>query len=187
MVGGAVRHLHSLRLMRRDGGWIHTLLQEAENERMHLLTFIELRKPGPLFRAAVLLAQGIVFNVFFASYLISPKTCHRFVGYLEEEAVRTYTHALADLDAGLIPEWTSLAAPEIAVSYWKLKSDATMKDLLLAVRADEANHSHVNHAFASLSENAVNPFSKGHPHLPQPDFTQPPPGIDLQTGLPSAA
>lgn len=32
MVAGAVRHLHSLRLMRRDGGWIHTLLEEAENE-----------------------------------------------------------------------------------------------------------------------------------------------------------
>ena len=28
--------------MRRDYGWIHTLLSEAENERMHLLTFLEL-------------------------------------------------------------------------------------------------------------------------------------------------
>jgi hypothetical protein len=66
MVGGAIRHLHSLRLMRRDNGWIHTLLEEAENERMHLLTFIQLRQPGPLFRGAVLVTQGIVFNLFFA-------------------------------------------------------------------------------------------------------------------------
>lgn len=36
MVAGALRHLHSLRLMRRDGGWIHTLLEEAENERCAL-------------------------------------------------------------------------------------------------------------------------------------------------------
>ena len=138
MVGGAVRHLHSLRLMKRDSGWIHTLLEEAENERMHLLTFIQLRQPGLLFRGAVLLTQGIVFNGLFAAYLLSPKTCHRFVGYLEEEAVKTYTRAIADLDAGLLPAWKHMAAPPLAVEYWKLRSGATMRDLLLAVRADEA-------------------------------------------------
>jgi ubiquinol oxidase len=37
MVAATVRHLRSLRLMRRDSGWIHTLLEEAENERMHLM------------------------------------------------------------------------------------------------------------------------------------------------------
>lgn len=31
-------------------------------------------------------AQGVFFNAFFVSYLISPRICHRFVGYLEEEA-----------------------------------------------------------------------------------------------------
>jgi len=36
------------------------------------------------------------------------------------------------------------------MDYWKLKEGAVMKDLLLAVRADEACHSHVNHTFASL-------------------------------------
>ena len=138
MVGGAIRHLHSLRLMKRDNGWIHTLLEEAENERMHLLTFIQMRQPGPLFRSAVLVAQGVVFNLFFVSYLLSPKTCHRFVGYLEEEAVKTYTHAIADLDAGKLPAWNNMLAPPLAVEYWKLKPGATMRDLLLAVRADEA-------------------------------------------------
>jgi hypothetical protein len=57
MVAGMLRHMRSLRSMRRDHGWIHTLLEEAENERMHLLTFLQLRQPGPLFRAMVLLAQ----------------------------------------------------------------------------------------------------------------------------------
>lgn len=75
--------------MQRDHGWIHTLLEEAENERMHLLTFLRLRDPGPMFRLVVLGAQGIFFNVFFLSYLVSPQACHRFVGYIEEEAVRT--------------------------------------------------------------------------------------------------
>lgn len=68
MVGGMLRHMHSLRGMKRDNGWIHTLLEEAENERMHLLTFLSLRQPGPLFRGAVLLAQVtpmfcVAFNI----------------------------------------------------------------------------------------------------------------------------
>ena len=31
------RHFRSLRTLKRDHGWIATLLEEAENERMHLL------------------------------------------------------------------------------------------------------------------------------------------------------
>ena len=121
MVGGMIRHLHSLRLMRRDHGWIHTLIEEAENERMHLLTFLELRKPGPIFRLCVLVGQGVFFNAFFATYLFAPRVCHRFVGYLEEEAVRTYTHAIKDLDSGKLTNWTNMPAPKIAVDYWQLK------------------------------------------------------------------
>ncbi len=52
-----LRHLRSLRRMDRDHGWIHTLLEEAENERMHLLTFLKLRQPGPIFRLSVILTQ----------------------------------------------------------------------------------------------------------------------------------
>ena len=39
MVSAMLRHLRSLRGLRRDHGWIHTLLQEAENERMCALLF----------------------------------------------------------------------------------------------------------------------------------------------------
>jgi ubiquinol oxidase len=46
MVGATLQHLKSLRRMRNDGGWIHALLAEAENERMHLMTFIEIAKPS---------------------------------------------------------------------------------------------------------------------------------------------
>jgi hypothetical protein len=42
------------------------------------------------------------------------------VGYLEEEAVRTYTHLLHDLDAGKLPEWKDAPAPDIARQYWKM-------------------------------------------------------------------
>jgi hypothetical protein len=62
---------------------------------MHLLTFMEMRNPGWFFRTSVVVAQMTMFNMFFFAYLVSPKFCHALVGYLEEEAVKTYTHALA--------------------------------------------------------------------------------------------
>jgi len=160
IVGGMVRHLRSLRLMVRDRGWIHTLLEEAENERMHLLTFMRIRKPSGLFRMNVLLAQGLFCNLYFMFYLFAPKYCHAFVGYLEEEAVKTYTHALEDIDSGTgrLP-WATKAAPEIAKHYWRLRDDATMRDVILAVRADEACHSHVNHTLSKLPHEASNPFT----------------------------
>eukprot|EP00039_Didymoeca_costata_P000392 m.45371 g.45371 ORF g.45371 m.45371 type:complete len:345 (+) comp10238_c0_seq1:182-1216(+) len=158
MTAAMLRHLRSLRRMQRDYGWIHTLLEEAENERMHLLTFLKMKEPTMMFRAGVIVTQGVFSNMFFLAYLVSPRFCHRFVGYLEEEAVTTYTKAIKDLDDGKLPKWSNMDAPEIAISYWKLSNDAKMRDLLLAVRADEANHRHVNHALSSIKGDARNPF-----------------------------
>ena len=178
MVAGMLRHMHSLRLLRHDNGWIHTLLEEAENERMHLMTFLNMKQPSILFRAGVLAAQGVFFNAFFFSYLFSPRTCHRFVGYLEEEAVRTYTHALSDIDTGGTDarQWAKERAPKLAIEYWKMDEDATVRDVLLAVRADEASHAHVNHTFSSMGTTQKNPFVKGESHLPE-NFVEPPPGF----------
>lgn len=179
MVAGMLRHMESLRRMKRDNGWIHTLLEEAENERMHLLTFMEIRQGGPLFRLAVLGAQGVFFNLFFLSYILSPKICHRFVGYLEEEAVRTYTHLLHDIDSGVLPDFVNRKVPDVALKYWQLPKTATMRDVVEVIRADEACHSHVNHTFASMKKTDKNPFNK-HPVVPKDDFTRPPEGVSLQ-------
>ncbi|PWZ02415.1 alternative oxidase [Testicularia cyperi] len=163
MVGATCRHLQSLRLMRRDSGWIHTLLEEAENERMHLLTFMELAKPGWIARTFALLAQGVFYNFFFVFYLLAPRVAHRFVGVLEEEAVLTYSSILEDLKEGRLPEWENVAAPEIAKHYWQLGEGAMLEDVIRAVRADEASHRHVNHTFASLEANDPNPFAYREP------------------------
>ncbi|PPQ89652.1 hypothetical protein CVT25_013839 [Psilocybe cyanescens] len=166
MVAATLRHLTSLRLMRRDSGWIHTCLEEAENERMHLMTFMTLRQPSVFFRLMILGAQGVFYNLFFLSYLISPKICHRFVGYLEEEAVVTYTRCIADLEAGKIPEWTNLPAPEISIDYWRLNPDAKLLDVLYAVRSDETTHRFVNHSLANLNPATdVNPFALREPDM----------------------
>ncbi|KAL5499762.1 hypothetical protein EMCRGX_G011222 [Ephydatia muelleri] len=148
MIAAMNRHLSSLRSMKRDHGWIHTLLEDAENERMHLLTALALKKPGPFFRLIVMAGQGVFVTLFWASYQVSPRFCHRFVGYLEEQAVGTYTECLHSIDNGDLKTWALLPAPPIAVQYWKLKKDAMMRDVILAIRADEAHHRSVGAQFS---------------------------------------
>ncbi|GFZ43938.1 Alternative oxidase, mitochondrial, partial [Saitozyma sp. JCM 24511] len=160
MIAGTLRHLRSLRLLRRDGGWIHTLLEEAENERMHLLTFMTIAQPTWFTRALVLACQGMAYNMLFLAYIFAPKVVHRFVGALEEEAVRTYTHCVQDIERGLVPEWNNAPAPRIAIDYWRLPTSATLLDVIKAVRADEATHRFVNHSLANLDQKLdFNPFA----------------------------
>ncbi len=146
MVGAMATHLHSLRRMVDDDGWIRTLMEEAENERMHLMTFIEVARPTAMERFLILFAQWAFYLGFFLLYLISRRTAHRLVGYFEEEAVISYTQYLAEIDAGRMP---NVPAPAIAKRYWKLADDATLRDVVLVVRADEAHHRDVNHGLAN--------------------------------------
>jgi ubiquinol oxidase len=146
MVGGTLQHLKSLRRIENDQGWIKTLLDEAENERMHLMTFIEIAKPNSFERLLIILAQGIFYNLFFLLYLISSKTAHRLVGYFEEEAVYSYTEYLQGIREG---KYENIPAPQIAIDYWHLKKDARLSDVILAVRKDEMNHRDVNHSFSN--------------------------------------
>ncbi|KAF3435021.1 hypothetical protein FNV43_RR22108 [Rhamnella rubrinervis] len=145
MVGGMLLHLRSLRKFHHSGGWIKALLEEAENERMHLMTMVELVKPKWYERLLVLTVQGVFFNAYFVGYLLSPKLAHRVVGYLEEEAIHSYTEYLKDIGSGKIE---NVPAPAISIDYWRLPKDATLKDVITVIRADEAHHRDVNH-FAS--------------------------------------
>ncbi|KAL1894939.1 inducible alternative oxidase 2 [Sporothrix stenoceras] len=162
MVAGMLRHLHSIRRLKRDNGWIESLLEESYNERMHLLTFMKMCEPGWFMKLMILGAQGVYFNAMFFSYLLSPRVCHRFVGYLEEEAVHTYTRCLAEIEAGQTPAWTDpkFQVPEIAIRYWNMPEDKrTMRDLILYIRADEAGHRGVNHTLGNLDQKSdPNPF-----------------------------
>ncbi|MGH8795715.1 MAG: alternative oxidase [Caldimonas sp.] len=145
MVGATLTHLRCLRRIEDDRGWIRTLMDEAENERMHLMTFIEIAQPNWFERVLVLLVQGCFYNAYFLLYLVAPATAHRVVGYFEEEACRSYTNYLELIDAGV---HANVPAPEIARRYWKLAPNATLRDVVLAVREDEAGHRDVNHGYA---------------------------------------
>lgn len=146
MVGGLLQHLRALRRMRDDQGWIKTLLDEAENERMHLMTFIEIAKPNWFERLVVMVTQLVFYNFYFFLYLLAPRTAHRVVGYFEEEAIVSYTLYLEEIDAG---RHENPPAPPIAIRYWDLPPDASLRDVILAVRGDEAGHRDVNHKFAN--------------------------------------
>ncbi len=80
MVGGMLTHFRCLRRMKDDEGWIRTLMEEAENERMHLMTFVEIAKPTFFERMVILFAQALFFIGFFLLYLVSARTAHRVVG-----------------------------------------------------------------------------------------------------------
>ena len=144
---------------------------------MHLLTFMTMAEPGRFMKLMIIAAQGVFYNSFFISYLVSPRTCHRFVGYLEEEAVFTYTRVLQEIDAGKLPKWEKLEAPAIAVKYWNMpEGHRTMRDLLLYIRADEAKHREVNHTLGNLEQTVdPNPFVSEYE---DPDRPHPSKGIE---------
>ena len=145
MVGGLLQHLKAIRHIRDDQGWIRELLDEAENERMHLMTFIQIAQPTRFERMLIMVGQAIFYNLFFFLYLFAPRTAHRVVGYLEEEAVISYTQYLEEIDAG---RQENVPAPQLAIDYWSLPADARLRDVVIAVRADEALHRDTNHGFA---------------------------------------
>jgi ubiquinol oxidase len=146
MVGASMTHLRCLRRMCDDQGWIRILMEEAENERMHLMTFIEVARPSAFERFLIIAVQWVFYIGFLGLYLISPATAHRVVGYFEEEAVISYSQYLAQIDAGHV---VNIPAPAIARHYWMLPDDATLRDVVLVVRADEAHHRDINHGFAN--------------------------------------
>jgi ubiquinol oxidase len=146
MVAGMMLHFKSLRKMKTGyGPDIREMLAEAENERMHLMFFIEIAQPNLFERLLVLLAQ-FIFMIFYAIlYTVSYKTAHRMIGYFEEEAVKSYTEYLALVENGDVE---NVPAPELAIKYYKMKKTAKLSDLIIKVRADEQHHSEVNHKYA---------------------------------------
>eukprot|EP00933_Yihiella_yeosuensis_P051737 TRINITY_DN49714_c0_g1_i1.p1 TRINITY_DN49714_c0_g1~~TRINITY_DN49714_c0_g1_i1.p1 ORF type:complete len:359 (-),score=43.12 TRINITY_DN49714_c0_g1_i1:312-1388(-) len=168
MVAAVFRHFTSLRTLQRDHGWIHTLLEEAQNERMHLLVCLKKFDAGLGTRIAVVLSQYIMVVFLSLSYLIHPRFLHRFVGYLEETAVKTYSDLIRITKTSgthLNKEWgddsgkcVPAPAPGLAIAYWKLRENATWEDVLEQLLADESHHRDVNHRFADLDKDAANPF-----------------------------
>ena len=147
IVAGVWLHLKSLRKMKTGyGPDIREMLSEAENERMHLMFFIEIAKPNWFERYLVLFAQLLFMIFYFILYVIDYKTAHRMIAYFEEEAVKSYTDYLGLVERG---EVENVPAPRLAIQYYEMGSNAKLSDLIRHVRADEQHHSEVNHKYAN--------------------------------------
>lgn len=159
------RHFRSLRTLQRDHGWIHTLLEEAENERMHLLVCMNMFKASFVTRFLVIAAQVCMTPFLAAVYIVKPGAVHRFVGYLEETACLTYANIIHQVETPGTPlheAWADVPAPEVAKMYWKLPQDSLWVDALKCMFADESNHRDVNHTFATMATDDPNPYVVKH-------------------------
>jgi ubiquinol oxidase len=155
MVAATLLHLKCLRRMLDDRGWVRTFMDEAENQRVHLMSFIALARPRLWERILIAVAQAVFCTVYFILYLVSARLAHRLAAYFSEQAVRGYSEYLARLqsdDRGGNP------APASAIAYWALPQDASVADMILAMREDEAIHRDLHHAFAeALAEGLAFP------------------------------
>jgi len=148
MVAGMLIHLRSLRKMERGNGrMIHQMLEEAENERKHLMFFIEIAQPNQFERFLIVMAQFIFWHFYLVFYILAPNTAHKMIAYFEEEAVRSYTEYIELIENGTIE---NVQAPELAIEYYMLNKDATLLDMVKCVRDDERKHSQVNHRIAGF-------------------------------------
>ena len=59
----------------------------------------------------------------------------------------SYTEYLKEIEEGKIE---NIRAPEIAINYWNLPLNSTLKDVVKVIRDDEAGHRDVNHSFANI-------------------------------------
>ena len=147
MVAGVLMHFKSLRKMKAGyGEQIREMLSEAENERMHLMFFIEIAKPNLIERFIVLFSQ-LLFGLFYLfMYIFFTRTAHRMIGYFEDEAVSSYSEYLKMVESGKVE---NTPAPHLAIKYYQLGADARLSDLIKCVRADEQHHSETNHSYAN--------------------------------------
>jgi ubiquinol oxidase len=149
MVGGMLIHLKSLRRHRRGyGPQIRELLAEAENERMHLMFFIEIAQPNWFERLLIVIAQFVFLLFYLVMYLISPSTSHKMIAYFEEEAVRSYSEYIQLIEDGTIE---NVPAPQLAIDYYNLvPEDADLLSMVYHVKWDEQKHSEANHRMAGF-------------------------------------
>jgi ubiquinol oxidase len=123
------------------------MLAEAENERKHLMFFMEVIQPWFIERVIIILAQFIFWHYYLVMFVLFPRTAHRMTGYFEQEAVQSYTNYLELIESGEIED---VPAPQIAIDYYsELHEFSKLSDMIKCVRNDEMHHAKVNHAYAN--------------------------------------
>lgn len=152
-------NLHHLRCLRRlqPNEWVKPLVDEAENERMHLLAVRTYTTLSMTQKVYIRILQISFITLFSFLFVFMPRTSHRLVGFLEEHAVHSYTEMIRCIDEGTLD---NPPATQITKDYWGLPEDATLRDALLVIRADEADHRLVNHSLGDEYDKKISPDTK---------------------------
>jgi ubiquinol oxidase len=118
---------------------------EISTERMHQTVFQELFRPSIPDRMASTILKWVFAAFYAVAYAIDPKLGHRLVGYIEEEACLSYSQYHTMIVDGTVP---NIEVPSHLLAYWHLPETSRLKELVLAVRDDEARHRDANHSRA---------------------------------------
>lgn len=138
-----------------DKGIIQQLHDEAENERIHLFIALQIYHPAILFRICLWIVLISFSFYYFIMYIIFPEYSHRLAGYMEEDAISTYSNMISDMDEGKFSGWKKIEAPLIAKLYYNLNDTATWKDVLICIRQDEIHHRDTQHSFANQQHTSI--------------------------------
>lgn len=57
-----------------------------------------------------------------------------------------------DQPNGVLNHWNKIPAPKDVIEYYHLDKNATFRDVVMSIRADEACHRETNHFFAEIND-----------------------------------
>ena len=80
--------------------------------------------------------QALAVPPAVLAFALSPRMCHAFMTTLCGLTGEALTDALRDLDAKKIPGWDAMYLPAPVLAHWGLPEGASMRSVLLVLRAD---------------------------------------------------
>lgn len=80
--------------------------------------------------------QVLAAPSYALAFALAPRVCHAFASTLSGLTGEALSDALADLDAGRTPAWDRQTLPAPVLAYWGLLEGASMRSVLLVMRAD---------------------------------------------------
>ncbi|CAL5228153.1 g11233 [Coccomyxa viridis] len=121
--------------LQQDARYLQAFQQESDNARAHLVALLSV-SPSAAQKLLVLLNQVLLAPPYALAFALAPRVCHAFVSTLSGLTGEALSDALVDLDAGKAPAWDVQSLPAPVLAYWGLPEGASMRSVLLVMRAD---------------------------------------------------
>lgn len=147
-----IGHCRSMVRNTSDSGWVHTLAAEVECMRAQYAIWAALSPPSTMERIFDLMLTLNLLTQCCIVYLVAPSIIHAYQVYRAGEDLfwlGTTRHMLGR--PGRLPTWEQAKAPGPAHAFYALPPDASFKDVLRRMMADEASLRAINHQLAGLA------------------------------------